>query len=166
MGVFTIPVARRSGGLFVGEVFLCRETELWDRQSIDILDFRQLRALAKAEGLSLPEARKRLPDLHDRLGQNRVLTMWSRSLHLIRCRDCGEPFVGKLSKFKRCGACRETLKPVKRRGPTELSLMRAEARASLRCLRCEKPVAASRSTRKYCSESCRQLAYRDRRHPR
>lgn len=42
------------------------------------------------------------------------------------------------------------------------SQARAEARADLHCLHCGKSIEAQRSTRRYCNDSCRIVAHRER----
>jgi hypothetical protein len=78
---------------------------------------------------------------------------------LFRC-NCGTWFVGHCSA-KQCFACRRKEKNAK--FSAERSEKRAEARAArqlIHCESCREPMAAKRSTRKYCSDACRQRAHR------
>lgn len=83
------------------------------------------------------------------------------SSRLFRC-HCGAWFIGHWSA-KQCVVCRHQEKNAK--FSAQRSEKRAEARAArpaIACEGCGKPVPAQRSTRKYCSDACRQRDFRQR----
>jgi endogenous inhibitor of DNA gyrase (YacG/DUF329 family) len=85
----------------------------------------------------------------------------------MRCSRCGERFHSRRRFEMLCSdACRQEAKgESQRRQIAKRSERRAEHRAALivACQRCGKPVAnPSRSTRAFCSNACRQAAYRGR----
>jgi hypothetical protein len=82
----------------------------------------------------------------------------------VRCIDCGSPFQRtQRARSHRCPECRQAA-PLKRlaalsaRRKTEA----AEARGRLVCANpfCGRPLEAQRSTRRYCSDQCRRMAWR------
>ena len=73
---------------------------------------------------------------------------------LHRCSRCGEPFLGPGNVRICSDACRA--KPPQKRPRLILRTVRS-------CRQCAGPMTASRSTRTFCSNPCRQAAYRARR---
>jgi hypothetical protein len=72
---------------------------------------------------------------------------------LHRCNRCGEPFLGP-GNLRICSdACRA--KPPRKRPRLRLRTLRS-------CRQCGGALTATRSTRAFCSNACRQAAYRTR----
>jgi hypothetical protein len=73
----------------------------------------------------------------------------------VKCRDCGaDILVNPNTRSMRCWPCQQ------KRGNTIKKRKRAAYRATLTCLQCGAALDAQRSTRSYCSNACRQKAYR------
>jgi hypothetical protein len=79
----------------------------------------------------------------------------------IQCRECGQSFEHRERGYRRpvvCPVCSNNRSNIRRRK------LAAEARAGMTCHYCHSPLAAARSTRLYCSDTCRKYAYIQRRH--
>jgi hypothetical protein len=89
------------------------------------------------------------------------------NLRLHRCRQCGAGFIAHAAARLCSADCRKlagkTSALKARATRTETRQRRRESLAVI-CRQCGVPIeGASRSTRAYCSEKCRQAAYRARR---
>jgi len=94
---------------------------------------------------------------------------WGRTRHtqkvtkyrIVTC-GCGRTFIAHDERMKLCEACKAQAQPARRtRQATE-----AQPSPTTACAQCDQRVVAQRSTRIYCSRTCQQAAYRQRRQDR
>jgi endogenous inhibitor of DNA gyrase (YacG/DUF329 family) len=117
-----------------------------DDRTLDRID-DALTAEAQAAGSNIPVGLDSMSRLH-------------------KCVRCGAPFVAHASARLCSGECRIAFKRAsQRRASAKRTIKRDERRAALmiRCRQCGDPVErASRRQRAFCSNACRQAAYRAR----
>ncbi len=78
---------------------------------------------------------------------------------LLRCGECGQEFVVRWGRVQkpRCRLCDNAQRAARQRARRERARTLAGA-----CTMCGAPLSARRSSRKYCSPTCRQRAHRQR----
>jgi hypothetical protein len=161
------PVEERDDGLYVAGVRFRAGDERVAFAAAQ--DARQQQSL-RLSGLPLSEPT--LDRIDDALtaeaqaaGSNMPVGLSSKA-RLHRCVGCGAPFIAPPSARLCSDECRDAGKRESRaREIAKRSQRRNERRAALNveCRQCGKPVEGpSRSTRGYCSNACRQAAYRER----
>jgi hypothetical protein len=106
--------------------------------------------LGRNGGMSIPLG-------HERETFSRLLGSEWHLLSLYQCANCRRWTVGSTSH---CSPdCEDATKQAKRQERVEA---RASARSGRHCPICNTPLDPQRATRAYCSNRCRQLAYRQR----
>jgi predicted nucleic acid-binding Zn ribbon protein len=134
-----IPVERRSDGrLFVGNIEI---VPAYDRPW-------------RSQALSRSTLDALTTDGENKYDSAACVRFFGARLH--RCSRCGEPFLGPGNVRICSDACRA--QPPRKRP-------RLRMREVCSCLRCGAAMTATRSTRAFCSNACRQAAYRERRAP-
>jgi endogenous inhibitor of DNA gyrase (YacG/DUF329 family) len=143
-------VEERDGRLYVAGVRIIVSAERSSAPLDDNTLYRidaALTAEAKAVGSNMPVCISAMSRLH-------------------RCGECGAPFIAHASARLCSAECRIAVRrAAQRRASAKLTVRRDARRAGLqvRCRQCGEPVeGALRASRAFCSNACRQSAYRAR----
>jgi hypothetical protein len=159
------PVEERDGRLYVAgvEIIACADERALDAASAARRSYRlsgvplDVETVWRIEEAMTAKARA--------AGSNMPVGI-RYSVRLHRCRGCGTPFIAHHAARLCSDACRGLgRKASERRASGKRTVRRVERRASLKvqCRHCGGPVeGAARSTRAFCSDACRQAAYRAR----
>ncbi len=99
-------------------------------------------------------------------GSNMPVCLSGKATRLHRCVGCGAPFIAHPAARLCSAECRTAFKRAsQRKASVKRTIWRNERPATLRvrCRQCGEPVeGASRASRAFCSNACRQAAYRAR----
>jgi endogenous inhibitor of DNA gyrase (YacG/DUF329 family) len=156
-------VEERDDGLYVAGVRIDAEVEA---ERAEVAATEAARRSHRWSGVPLAERTVWKVDALAAASGSNVPVYLSHKARLHRCARCGAPFLAHPSARGCSEECRTAFRrESQRKQIAKRTIKRVERRAALKveCRQCGKPVdAPSRSTRAFCSNACRQAAYRAR----